>query len=355
MYPEPALWPAWSLRARSILHGKPLAGGFGLILLALPWACTSKPSLDRLQDSTPTAEGDADSDSDSDADTDTDTDADVDIVLDTGLPDTGPWRQVSVGSQFACGIRSDQTVLCWGDDFYNQLDVPMQTFSSVVSDIVSSCGILTDGSVSCWGDLEYPYPLPGGFFRRLDGYWGAYCGIRDDGAIECWGQTDDTPIPILTSGSYLALSVGHESMCAIENESVTPVDCWGQYDWWELPASPPENSAFLDVCLTEFFGCTLDADHELVCFGDESLYNGERLADIALMGPFVDLSCSRLVLCLIDARGTLHVLPEELTEVPADLPGTWSRVDCGAGGTCALATDGSITCWGDPFIEDVPG
>lgn len=34
------------------------------------------------------------------------------------------WGHISLGSDFGCGVTTNQEVLCWGDDTYNTSDEP---------------------------------------------------------------------------------------------------------------------------------------------------------------------------------------------------------------------------------------
>ncbi len=59
--------------------------------------------------------------------------------------------QVSVGSGFACGLKIDGTVACWG----RNLLPPAGTFTQVSAGGSHACGLKRDGSVSCWGSNYY--------------------------------------------------------------------------------------------------------------------------------------------------------------------------------------------------------
>ena len=76
----------------------------------------------------------------------------------------GTWALVSLGFH-TCGIKSDGTLWCWGNNSYGQLGDNSTTQRNVPTaisggglwsdvDIAAyhSCGIKTDNSVWCWGN-----------------------------------------------------------------------------------------------------------------------------------------------------------------------------------------------------------
>jgi hypothetical protein len=106
------------------------------------------------------------------------------------LPPSDAFASVDAGSGFACGVRVDGTLVCWGDDTHGQASPPAGTFTSVVAGTFSACGVRTDGSATCWGDLS---TAPDGTFQSVtigsDLYPGAdfACGLTTGDAVVCWG------------------------------------------------------------------------------------------------------------------------------------------------------------------------
>ena len=92
-----------------------------------------------------------------------------DAVMADARPDAGapsvPWKQLAVGGQFACGVRTDGTLWCWGDDAFGQLGdgqttmqpSPIQVggdtdWRHVTSGHAHACALKADHSMWCWGD-----------------------------------------------------------------------------------------------------------------------------------------------------------------------------------------------------------
>ena len=74
------------------------------------------------------------------------------------------WREVSVGSNYTCGIQNDLSLWCWGRNGRGQLgvrstethDTPVRVgdamWSSIAAGDRATCGRQADGVLACWGD-----------------------------------------------------------------------------------------------------------------------------------------------------------------------------------------------------------
>src|SRR4051812_38673056 len=73
------------------------------------------------------------------------------------------WAQVSAGLDFTCGIKTDRTLWCWGNNRSGQLGVGDAVDRSVPAKVAtgnwasvsagnrSTCALKTDGTRYCWG------------------------------------------------------------------------------------------------------------------------------------------------------------------------------------------------------------
>lgn len=179
------------------------------------------------------------------------------------------WVSIEVGSFLhACGIRSDQSLWCWGRNDYGQLGLgsvgdpeptPVQvpgSWASVSAGAFHTCAIAVDGTLWCWGragdgelgigpvaeDATIPSPTQVG----ADSDWNQValggrlsCGRRGLGTVWCWGNNDrgqlgqgtigvppmaDVPLQVGADADWVDLSVASAIACGRRG---TDLWCWG--------------------------------------------------------------------------------------------------------------------------------
>ncbi len=95
---------------------------------------------------------------------------------------------ISAGYTFTCGIRTDGTLVCWGDNRSGQSTPPTGTFTQVSSGLSHSCAIRTDGTLACWGyNPSGATTAPDGTFIQVSAGDDTTCGVRTNGTLACWG------------------------------------------------------------------------------------------------------------------------------------------------------------------------
>jgi alpha-tubulin suppressor-like RCC1 family protein len=179
---------------------------------------------------------------------------------------------VSVGGLFACALRKNNSVVCWGQNDRGQLGnggtgESLTPSAVLVSNAVEiavgydfGCARLSDGHVSCWGANDYGQLGNGGSSAGATampanvngisdaqsitaGVWHA-CAARTGGGISCWGDNDDgelgngqkvldagapngTPGAVsgISNANAMGLVKGFHS-CALTKTGF--VSCWGE-------------------------------------------------------------------------------------------------------------------------------
>lgn len=130
--------------------------------------------------------------------------------------------QVSGYSDYACAVKPDGRVLCWGsnreggigvdskgiDDVREPTLVPgLTSVKSVASGLLHSCALRRDGRVVCWGSDECgnlgapqvrlrdharpgaPLSIKGKVKEvRVASMGGKGCALTEDGRVQCWGR-----------------------------------------------------------------------------------------------------------------------------------------------------------------------
>ena len=108
----------------------------------------------------------------------------------TPMQPAGSFVSVSAGVNHTCGVKSDSSAACWGNnDYGGQATPPTGSFVSVSAGDSHTCGVKSDGSVACWGRYEYGQATPpAGSFDSVSAGVAHTCGVRSNGSVACWGS-----------------------------------------------------------------------------------------------------------------------------------------------------------------------
>ena len=101
----------------------------------------------------------------------------------------GEFTAITSGGDHHCGLRTNGTVTCWGDNSNGQTEAPAGRFRVVSAGGDHSCGLRSDGTVTCWGDNRWGQASPpAGVFTTVSAGGNHSCGLRSDGTVTCWGR-----------------------------------------------------------------------------------------------------------------------------------------------------------------------
>ena len=149
---------------------------------------------------------------------------------------------VSAGGYHTCGLETDGTLQCWGDDSFGQVSGPngsTATFTQVSAGIEHTCGLETDGTLQCWGrNDEGQVSGPNGStasFTQVSAGGYQTCGLETDGTLQCWGDDFYGSVsgPNGSTASFTQVSAGLEHTCGLETDAT--LQCWGWNDYGQAP------------------------------------------------------------------------------------------------------------------------
>jgi hypothetical protein len=243
---------------------------------------------------------------------------------------------------YACGVRSDGTLACWGDNTGGEASPPAGTFTSVSAGVSVACGLRTDGTIACWGDnTDGEASPPAGSYASVSVGANYACGIQAAGTIACWGDnTYGEASP--PSGVFTSISAGYSFACGVRANGT--VACWGNSG---SIASPPSGS-FLSVSVGYAVACGLRTDGTVSCWGGNGDFHPGESTPPA--GTFASISAGATSACGVRADGSVACWGESGGGyIPGGAPpaGTFSSVSAGSPlGACAVnAADRSLACW----------
>jgi hypothetical protein len=242
-----------------------------------------------------------------------------------------PLVSLTVGSAFACGLDETGRAFCWGANGHGQLGtgdtlphlgaMPVVDgihFTQLAAGFAHVCGASRGGTVYCWGDNTYgeigigkrvsrvlhPTAIATSIPMQSVASGSIYaCAIATDGLAYCWGDN---------SAGQLGDGTAHAHS--------TPQPVTGGLRFTSLAAS--RGNSVMDHT------CGITTEHAAYCWGANS--SGEA-------GGPAETACIAFGLAAL-----CNTLPIAVRSLGAAV-----AVDAGTTHSCAILTDGSMSCWGD--------
>jgi len=265
------------------------------------------------------------------------------------------------------GLKSDGSIVAWGDNHYGQCDVPEPNtdFVAVSAVVAHSLGLKSDGSIVAWGanhvgQCDVPEPntgytaiCGGGVTWSYDSddwefsrYSGLSLGLREDGALTRWGSLMNVPYPnrtfveVAPSGYSLGLKADGSIVAWTHYRGTGPLDV------------PEPNADFVAIA-SEWYPLAMDMYLGGHCLGLKS--DGSIVAwgviDFVLEPntDFIDISTGFLSSYGLKSDGSVVAwgynesgqcdVPEPKTDFVA-IEAKWRHV-------LGVKCNGSIVGWGD--------
>ena len=198
------------------------------------------------------------------------------------------FKSIAVGELFACGLKDDGTVWCWGDNSEGQLgnggfadsSTPIQVTSvagvtAIAVGARHACAVIS-GLVKCWGQGDdgrlgsarasgglAPVDVPGlTNVVRISAGYAHSCALDSSARLWCWGRfydnfnpsmvgerggaaaslrsggvfgtsgTSSTPQMVSGFTSVKSFASGNNHVCAVEVDG--PMKCWGSGTYGQL-------------------------------------------------------------------------------------------------------------------------
>jgi hypothetical protein len=256
----------------------------------------------------------------------------------TPTPQIARFTSVSAGVNHSCGVRTDESVACWGDNTWGQSSPPSGRFKMVSAGSNYSCGLRLDSSLTCWGLNSYGGASPPlGTFTTVNARYYT-CGIRVDATLVCWGDLELMSVRP-PSGHFTSVSIGNQHNCAIKTEGT--VACWGHNEFPSWRSTPPDG-IFTTLGAGEEHTCGLRANGAINCWG--GYINGERNLP---SGTFIALSVGFYHNCAVRIDQTAVCWGGSNNLGEASPPtGDVSSVSPGLDHSCGVRTNGTVVCWG---------
>lgn len=266
-----------------------------------------------------------------------------------------PWRGLGMADYFACGVRGNGLLACWGD-LYDGVLAPPQDEPFIAVDpadfpnsrATAACAIAErDARLVCWGGvgteesalLDDIPTREGGFVQVSVGSRHA-CALATDGAMVCWG--------VDTEGSVSGERPGVRFVQVLAGEDLTlALDEDGQLWHWGNGLDFPNFTATNDTTLPASCGVITDGDY---VEKRRSAQCEEDLLAAQLGGlRFVSIGADRLRVCGVLEGGAVRCAGAAADRVrggETELPMGLDPVLIGKNRSCGIDENGIVFCAG---------
>jgi alpha-tubulin suppressor-like RCC1 family protein len=186
-----------------------------------------------------------------------------------------------VGGSHTCFVDGEQTLWCWGGNYYGAVGVGTHGFGGRMEEMDTEHAVVK---------LPTRVPSLEHRVRAVGCGSGATCAVTVDGGLYCWGQGEgrevvqdfaDSPLPRNIGGKVLALALEREHGCALREDRT--LWCWGANGSGALghgPRDPNEKRGYnpatevkglrasvAAAAVLEAATCALLADNSVWCWG----------------------------------------------------------------------------------------
>jgi alpha-tubulin suppressor-like RCC1 family protein len=341
------------------------------------------------------------------------------------------FSSVAPALRATCGVASTGEAWCWGANLgslflANPSVIPSATplriegggsFAAISAGATEICGLATDGTVSCWGDNVSgqlgrgfgasdltPTPVAGGLhFSAVSSGDYFVCGLTLTGKPYCWGAggdgqlgtgtaaTSDVPIPVAGDLSLTSISTtrGNSDFLQFRHTCGVATDgkawCWGSNAHGELgdnsttnrlgPVLVSGNLTFSSISAGVLHSCGIAAN-QAYCWGDNSygqlgLSSAGEVTPAPVAGghPFSSVSAGFTHTCGVTPAGMAYCWgqndlgqlgdgsnTDSGSPVPVSGGLTFSSVSAGSRYSCGLTVQQTAYCWGGDQLEPLdPG
>jgi hypothetical protein len=157
---------------------------------------------------------------------------------------------VGAGGGHSLGLKSGGTIVAWGRNNNGECNVPApnEDFVAVGSGVYHSLGLKTDGTIVAWGSNNYGQcnvPAPNEGFIAVAGGYAHSLGLKADGTIVAWGSNSygQCIIPAPNEG-FEAIACGAYQSLGLKSDGT--ISAWGMNEYGQCDI-PSMNEDFTSV------------------------------------------------------------------------------------------------------------
>ena len=184
------------------------------------------------------------------------------------------YQAIAAGYDFSLALKSDGTVVAWGDNQNGESMVPgnLTGVMAIAAGDHHSLALKSDGTVVAWGDNNYgestvPANLAGVIAISAGGCFSL--ALKSDGTVVAWGEywNDQSYVPVTVPANLsgvTAIAAGDMYSLALKSDGT--VVAWG-YDYYDVCTVPANLSGVIAIAAGYYPSLALKSDGTVVALG----------------------------------------------------------------------------------------
>jgi hypothetical protein len=211
-------------------------------------------------------------------------------IVPTGLSSV---VSVAAGMSHRLALKSDGTVVAWGDNASGQTNVPagLANVVAIAAGDYHSLALQADGTIAAWGANGYGESSPPpnlGHVVELAAGTGFSVGLRSDGTVVAWGDTFFGSNVVPAGLNQVAgIAAAHKQTLAVKDDGT--VRAWGSNESGQATI-PGGLTSVAAVATGSFHSLALQADGTVVVWGSIPPSRATGLAGVVALAAGWDIA-----------------------------------------------------------------
>jgi hypothetical protein len=240
-----------------------------------------------------------------------------------------------------CGQSESGYLLSWGDNNFNQTNVPIDNvYTEIAAGWNHTLALNADSSLIAWGDNTFGQcNVPTGYdFTAIAAGQLHSLALRSNGSLVAWGDNSFGQCNVSTEYNFISIAAGALHSLAIKADG--SMVAWGNNGWGQCDV--PENTNFTVSTAGRSFSLALRSDSTLIAWG----YNADGQCNVP-EGKFIAIASGKYHSLALRADGSLVAWGWNANG-QCDIPvGNFISIAAGGYHSLAKKSDGCLVAWGD--------